>query len=330
MGISKKLEEMATEKERERGWGDREKLFNYLESLDVKGLESVLFEIKDLIESGLYKRLIKAYGTENKIPKDKVFTVEESLKVPLLKLADENLRFGDLLTTIFTGSLVTAKQILSIYSFIEFTYCIFAGRPTNWDDALNIYFSGLDECIVFALDRFDEVELEDIPEPTSEYFQMLRRLKWKDKKAKKTYDKLTELMMEISDFVLDYPDLNQRVWKRVGRLSIYWSTEDLFIRTIAGCSAVNDNRLEIEAEDVVVAYKTFFKLIKTDVTKYKAIPERLQGIDVYGENMENNGYLVCEKCGGYYKLQKGESPDDFSDTCGCGGGLEFRKELELK
>jgi hypothetical protein len=323
MSISEKLEKMATEKERERGWGDREKLFNYLESLDVKGLESVLFEIKDLSESGLYKRLIKAYDAENKIPKDRVFTVEESLKVPLLKLADENLRFGGLLTTIFTGSLVTAKQILSIYSFIEFTYCIFVGRPTNWGDALNIYFSGLDERIVFALDRFDEVELEDLPEPTSEYFQMLRGLKWKDKKAKKTYDKLTELMMEISDFVLDYPDLNQRV----GRLSTYWSTEDLFIRTIAGCSAVNDNRLEIEAEDVVVAYKTFFKLIKTDVTKYKAIPERLQGIDVYGVNVEDNGYLVCEKCGGYYKLQSGEKPDDFSDICECGGELKYMKRL---
>ena len=321
MSISEKLEEMATEKERERGKDDREKLFSYLESLNVKGLESVLFEIKDLSESGLYKRLLKAYEMENKVPKDRVFTVDEALKVPLLKLADENLRFGGLLTTIFTGSLVTAKQILSIYSFIEFTYCIFAGRPTNWDDGLNIYFSGLDECIVFALDRFDEVNLEDLPEPTSKYFQMLRRLKWKDKAAKSTYDTLIELMMEISKFVLDYPSLNQRV----GKLSKYWSTEDLFIRTIAGCSAVNDGRLEIKAEDVVMAYKTFFKLIKTDVTKYKSVPERLQGIDGY-KIMEDNGYLVCEKCGGYYKLGEDESPDDFS-KCQCGGELEFREEL---
>ena len=75
-----------------------------------------------------------------------------------------------------------------------------------------------------------------------------------------------------------------------------------------------------------MAYKTFFKLINTDVTEYKAIPERLEGIGVYGGNTENNGYLVCESCGGYYKLEEGESPDDFS-KCQCGGELEFREEL---
>jgi hypothetical protein len=323
MGISEKIKEMADEKERERGQEDIEKLFNYLENFEIDGLDGVLAEIKDVSESGLYKRLIKTCKMEKNVKRDRIFTVDELLKVPLLKLADENLRHGGLLTTIFTGSLVTAKQILSIYSFIEFTYAIFAGRSTNWDDGLNIYFSGLDERIIFALDKFDEVELKDLPKPAQDYFLMLRRVKWKDKKAKKMYDKLTELMMETSKFVLDYPDLNQRV----GKLSKYWSTEDLFIRTIAGCSVVNDSRLEIEAEDVVRAYKTFFKLIKTDVTKYKAIPERLHGINGYKRSVKQDGYLICEKCGGYYQLQPDESPDDFG-KCQCGGELEYMKNIE--
>ena len=33
-------------------------------------------------------------------------------------------------------------------------------------------------------------------------------------------------------------------------------------------------------------------------------------------------YLVCEKCGGYYELQKGESLDKFSE-CQCGGSLTY-------
>lgn len=45
---------------------------------------------------------------------------------------------------------------------------------------------------------------------------------------------------------------------------------------------------------------------------------------------ENYGYLVCEKCGGYYKLQPGESPEDFSDMCECGGKLKFVQELNDK
>ncbi len=38
-------------------------------------------------------------------------------------------------------------------------------------------------------------------------------------------------------------------------------------------------------------------------------------------------YLVCKKCGGYYQLQEGESPDDFYDKCNCGGDLEYRVSL---
>ncbi|MEN6552021.1 MAG: DUF4013 domain-containing protein [Methanobacterium sp.] len=43
---------------------------------------------------------------------------------------------------------------------------------------------------------------------------------------------------------------------------------------------------------------------------------------------KNQEYLVCEKCGGYYKLQPGESPEDFSDKCECGGNLKFVQDLD--
>lgn len=41
------------------------------------------------------------------------------------------------------------------------------------------------------------------------------------------------------------------------------------------------------------------------------------------------GYLKCEKCGGYYELQKGESPDDFQDKCECGGNLNYVESLDM-
>lgn len=37
-------------------------------------------------------------------------------------------------------------------------------------------------------------------------------------------------------------------------------------------------------------------------------------------------YLVCEECGDYYKLQKGESTEDF-DACQCGGKLRYEKRI---
>jgi hypothetical protein len=44
---------------------------------------------------------------------------------------------------------------------------------------------------------------------------------------------------------------------------------------------------------------------------------------------ETPGYLVCDTCGGYYELQLGELPDDFSDECECGGNLKHSKTVNL-
>jgi len=40
------------------------------------------------------------------------------------------------------------------------------------------------------------------------------------------------------------------------------------------------------------------------------------------------GYLVCDACGGYYELQEGEKPEDFSDECECGGKLHYTEFIE--
>ncbi|MGB9937410.1 MAG: zinc-ribbon domain-containing protein [Methanobacterium sp.] len=37
--------------------------------------------------------------------------------------------------------------------------------------------------------------------------------------------------------------------------------------------------------------------------------------------------LICNKCGGYYELQEGESPKDF-DLCECGGKLKYQLKQE--
>lgn len=43
---------------------------------------------------------------------------------------------------------------------------------------------------------------------------------------------------------------------------------------------------------------------------------------------EKERYLVCDTCRGYYQLQRGEEPEDFSDECECGGRLECRDSWE--
>lgn len=41
------------------------------------------------------------------------------------------------------------------------------------------------------------------------------------------------------------------------------------------------------------------------------------------------GYLICDKCKGYYQLQEGESPEDFSKNCECGGNLIYKENLDF-
>ncbi|MFA0833577.1 MAG: hypothetical protein ACC609_06175 [Methanobacterium formicicum] len=38
--------------------------------------------------------------------------------------------------------------------------------------------------------------------------------------------------------------------------------------------------------------------------------------------------MVCNKCMEYYELQPGESPNDFTDECECGGKLEYYTDIK--
>ena len=40
------------------------------------------------------------------------------------------------------------------------------------------------------------------------------------------------------------------------------------------------------------------------------------------KGVSNMGYLICQECGGYYKLEKGESEEDFI-SCECYGSLTY-------
>ena len=100
------------------------------------------------------------------------------------------------------------------------------------------------------------------------------------------------------------------------------ATENTFILFLAGCSAVNDGHSEIDENDVIKAYKTYYKLLTTDISK---LVDKLW--EAKSEN-ENNGYLVCQKCNSYYKLQPGEAPEDFDSKCECGGELEYSENID--
>lgn len=102
-------------------------------------------------------------------------------------------------------------------------------------------------------------------------------------------------------------------------------------------TAISSNRTAKSRDDPLDELKETGQDLMKDVEKTgKGLMKDLSSF--LGKSSENSSkktikpvkkdqrFLVCNKCGGYYELQKGESPDDFSLECECGGNLEYTRE----
>jgi hypothetical protein len=289
-----------------------EKRLNYLKQQDVPGLEFIINFITDNSNSGLYEESIRAYDSI----KSKFYWWEKSIHNEMPEnsvyfLAHENLEYINYFNFIpqKSASIINFFMFMCMYDFIAIRYFMTTKKELDELDVKNVYLSGLDEQLIFCLDKFDQ--LSDWPQPTAEFFQKLKKIRWQNKNTKKFSNTLGLLKVNMTMTSLCLPQYAQ-----------FNGIEKAVIEIIAGSSAVKDGREFINKEDVIIGFKTYLKLLNTDVTKYKTrnIPDIR---DHVGE-----GYLVCDKCHEYYKLQPGESPDDFTDECECGGKLRYYKDIE--
>lgn len=145
------------------------------------------------------------------------------------------------------------RNFMYLYALLEKLYFIQSGRKLGAEDILNIYFSGLDERLIFFLNEFDTVKDEDIPEPSKNYFQILKHVKYQNKPIRNMKQDLGYLVGNAINYY-------------VGRLG-GWESDVL--KTLTYCSAVSDGRKVIIRDDVVRGFSAYFKLLNTDVTKYK-------------------------------------------------------------
>jgi hypothetical protein len=289
-------------------WNKRmlKEYWEQLMALNVLGLPEILNEIQETWNSGLYHNFMLAF--EERQMKSRPLTFEELAHDKLSILAATNLPATGLKST------VTGKTSLNLFNsmnpIIETAYYLNTDRPYTWNDMLNLAFSDLKTRLIFALDKFDE--LEDVPEPTAEFFQKLKETQMISEQTIDFELKIGLVLMHIEGELFGGMGFKNSV-------EDYWPTMSLFNQFLAACNAVKHNREEIIDEDIIRAYKTFFKLIKTDVTQYKAIPELVQSMDE--NNPDYGDILICKNCGCYYKLEQGESINDF-ESCQCGGELK--------
>ena len=78
---------------------------------------------------------------------------------------------------------------------------------------------------------------------------------------------------------------------------------------------INDGNIEEE-------FKNFMNNADERISRLTNIFESRRG----AKEDDNYGYLICDKCNGYYELKEGESLEDF-ESCECGGTLKFTKTL---
>jgi len=83
-----------------------------------------------------------------------------------MKLADGNLSNG----------IAGLYDFNMLYTFLINIYSIKKGQWLDEDDYNKLYFGGLDERIIQALDRFDEVT--EVPDPTVELIKTIKNMVW--------------------------------------------------------------------------------------------------------------------------------------------------------
>lgn len=277
-----------------------------LNQYENPGLKDIIREIEKLQDSTIFERMYAAAvaGNGKFLAGSKLTDYE---KAPWNHLITRG--FNDLGKFPFYippfSHLISFNNLNAMYSILVLVYYLDVERELGHQDLRNIYLSGLDHRIMQALDEFDQVS--EVPETTDEYLYSLKSLRWESSSARNLFKQLNRLKSLVGQ----------------GRFGTRYNmglqkAEDKFMLLLAGCSALNSDRGAVNEQDVIRAYQTYFKLINTDITGFKADN---------GLKKQGNGYLLCDKCGGYYLLQDGESAQDFEE-CSCGGKLEYNGAMD--
>ena len=266
---------------------------------DFESVRNVILDLGDLKNNGIYEEFFDIYrrwedpigvltSAYNRLP----FTS------PLLQQAMSN-NLTPEKSNIFSGS-VDYFSFHQFYRFLERIYSMNLGRGLQEEDVKAIFSSNILERIILGLENFDRVTSTENFDDS--FFHDIKEVKWTDKHTERFFDKLHDLLISKS-------------FNDIGTREIIFKRElKRIVRFLAVCSTVNKKKIHITTIDVINAYKTIFKIIKTDITHLV-------------NKREYKGLLICSKCNGYYSLEDDEIPDDFTH-CRCGGALTYVQSLE--
>jgi hypothetical protein len=215
----------------------------------VNGLEGIVEKVIGLLGSERYGLVYGASVRGCEVGLSVDFGGEELLEMPQVKIAAGILKNPPLYVESLTGVIV-AIHFISTMHIIIWIYYTYLQRNLKYEEVLKAHTTII-ERLMCCLDGFDVVDSYDVPDES--FYYKLRSVKW-DKRAKKLFKRLSTLKAEVS-------------FEKFGSgASSFRTGEDFALTFLAACNCVNHERDKINLDDVIMAYKTYLKLIDTDIS----------------------------------------------------------------
>jgi hypothetical protein len=215
---------------------------------DDNFLSDLSADLLFLVDNGYYSSLLDVFiNWEEPVPISHPETEAIASKSNLIQLARDNLKHSHSKTS----DLIDYNSFRFFYPFLEMIWSMHLEKQLTVSDVERLFSSNIGEKIVLGLDNFDLIEETELD---SIFFDKLTKLKWEDKKTKKLYKEINNI---IAYYIFNNYGINE---------SSFSVRMEEIILFLIGCSAVKENNNEINANNVFCAYKTWFKLIKTDLS----------------------------------------------------------------
>jgi len=268
-------------------------------SFNFNDIRGIISDLQYLLDNGIYGRFFYIFEHWED-PINVSTSMHEELQPisPLLTRAVSNGLTPEK-GNIFSGS-IDYFSFYNLYRFLEWVYSMNLRRYLRKEDVKAIFSSDILEKIILGLENFDQVYFTD--HFNDSFFSILKEVKWIDKNTESFFDKLHNLLASKSFDEIGSRELSyQRELKRI-------------VKLLAACNTIDEERIYMTTKDIIIAYKTIFKIVGTNITN-------LVNKKAY------TGLLSCPKCNKQYHLKEDETPDDF-DYCSCGGTFIYTTSLE--
>ena len=244
MGLDEYIE-WDIDEEKQKNKKNAEKILK--EFPDVENLQDVLEGVQALMNSEIYDKVYDATKTKVRQLGGNE-TVEDLLEFPQVKLATKVLKEVPFYLPPLTDVIVSSQFIATV-SMIDFITYAYKQADLSQKD-LNKNHSIL-ECLMSLLDNFDKPV--NFHSPDEEFYKKLKEIRW-DKQGKKLFNKINGIREDIA-------------YVRWGPSSTFGTGEGFALTFLAACNAVNQGRSKILPEDMAVSYRTYLKLLNTDISK---------------------------------------------------------------